>query len=120
MPKKMRNYAKYTWQNIVLTTPVDTYTASNSWLVTAGQPSSFVPQYKYYGSRPAMPATLRSGSKFKTAFSGVGTSIIYIVNNQPYIGSLNNPPGNSSQAPGGRFVNKVVAKMVNIANGGGF
>ncbi len=117
LPKKHRGFLKYSWQQLVQKTPVDTYTASNSWFVTADAPSTVKPDYKEYGARPGVPGVLRSGSAFKAAFSGSGYDLFYITNNQDYIGVLER--GRSTQQPQ-PWIKPTIKIAVNLYNAGKF
>ena len=113
--RKNRLYLSYTWLNLVQKTPVLTYTASNSWIVSGGFPSTRVPVYKNYGNRPGLPAYLSSDVAFNFTFGKY--SNWYIVNNQKYMVYLER--GNSVQAPAG-WIAFTINQMTRIANSGGF
>ncbi|MDX1698959.1 MAG: hypothetical protein R3250_00005, partial [Melioribacteraceae bacterium] len=70
LPKRIRKWTAFTWKGLVHRNPVDTYTSSNSWIVSFQTPSSFKPEYRQYGGFPTQPAVLRSGSMFKVFGSG--------------------------------------------------
>lgn len=90
-------------------TPVDTGWAANNWLTSVG-----VPMLTPAGSREDVDFTSASvgleGILLWNIESGVP---IYIVNNVPYINSLN--AGSSRKAPA-RFVDKIIQTRVEQAN----
>lgn len=115
MPEKMRKYLNYTYRELTLKTPFDTYTAANSWIVSQNVPSPIVPTYKQYPGFPPLPGQLRSGSSFKATFSGNNLDLFYIVNNQPYIGKLE--AGGTKRFPT-PFIRPTITKLVSLGNAG--
>lgn len=105
VPKLMRKVALSVDQAVVVATPVDTGRARSNWRVGVNAvPGGEVDTYG-----PGGAATAGAISQARSAVSRVDNSrdIIYLSNNLPYIGRLND--GYSAQAPAG-FVQTAVGK----------
>ena len=94
-------------KSLVSNTPVDTSQALSSWIVTLDKPSSASNPAHVLGTKGSSASasaeiTLREGLAILEG-KKPGQNI-YIVNNQPYIGYLND--GSSSQQPAG-FVERA-------------
>ena len=113
--QRNRRYLKYTFENLVQKTPVDTYTAANSWFLTGGAPSTRKPEYKFYGKRQDTPAELLSDRAFDFKFGKYNNW--FIVNNQDYIEFLEK--GRSDQQPN-PWIQPTINMMVRLANSGAF
>lgn len=88
-------------ESVVRGTPVDTGAARSNWIISLDAPfSDFIEPYAYgshlgIGEQSNASAAISQG---QTVLAGVRSgSIIYIQNNTPYIGLLND--GSSRQAP---------------------
>ena len=115
MPEKMRKYLNFTFKQLTLTTPFDTYTAANSWKVSQSVPSKERPEYKQYPGFPPLPGQLRSGSSFRATYSGTNLDLFFIVNNQPYIGKLE--AGGTTRFPT-PFIRPTITRLVALGNAG--
>lgn len=94
------------FRQVVIATPVDTGRARFGWYITLNAPSTEVPPEGKY--------TMPSAAKH----SAVGDyytvkDVLYITNNVPYIGDLNN--GSSKQAPA-RFVENAAERVQNAVS----
>jgi hypothetical protein len=102
-------------QTVVIATPVDTGRARSNWRVQSGEPNTAV--------RPAFVAgkdgstlgenTNAAISEGKAIIAADRTGTIYISNNLPYIGPLND--GSSAQAPAG-FVERAVQSGLQVVS----
>lgn len=102
-----RSVALAVLSTVTTETPVDTGRARSNWLVALGAPRREV--VESYGEDSAASAAQTLGSGVIAGYrSGYA---IYISNNLPYIGRLND--GWSAQAPSG-FVQTSVAEAVRI------
>lgn len=108
-------------QAIVLATPVDTGAARSNWLVSINTPRiDTIPPYA-----PGSKLGLGEGANAQGALSQAQAVTlsrksgqkIFIVNNLPYIGRLNE--GSSKQAPAG-FINIGVTQAVNAVTNATF
>lgn len=93
--------------NLTAQTPVDTGTARRNWITTVSQPSN---EIKEGGSSTEAGALSETLSEVSAALSGYNlftSGPIWISNNLPYIGRLND--GTSQQAPAG-FVDSEISK----------
>lgn len=106
--KAKQNLAKAILTQVVVDTPVLTGAAKSSWIVSDQQPTDekVMPSQTSPDTANALAITRGSMVIDKCKFSGV----LYIQNNQPYIGLLNR--GSSVQAPP-YFVQKAVNISVN-------
>lgn len=95
--------------DIVTSTPVDTSFAKKSWIPSIGKPSGAVG-----GSKGSPNAGAQQTGKAILSKYNLRLGRIYIVNNVPYIGDLNN--GSSAQAPSG-FVQGGIVRGVTKAKG---
>lgn len=113
-PKVARFVALAVDQAVVTATPVDTGRARSNWFASVGAPRSGVSEAYVPGSGGSTGAanTAEAITQATAATRGLtreGQSI-YITNNLPYIGRLNQ--GSSAQAPAG-FVEQGVKAGVN-------
>jgi len=91
------------YTNLVMTTPVDTGRARSNWIASVGAPAGGT-----RGPAPMGTVILQASTTFTP--EGVGEfPVLYIANNLPYIGRLNN--GWSAQAPAG-FVEAAVDSVL--------
>lgn len=93
--------------NLIETTPVDTGWAKNNWVPHIGGPVD-VPAGSRENVGPAAAASEAGKAEVLTAYT-LDKGPIYVSNNVPYIGSLND--GHSKQAPAG-FVQAAILKAV--------
>lgn len=105
-PAIVRKAALVALRDLVLATPVDTGRARGNWQVEIG--GSVVGESGFEDK--SGDAAIRIGTATISTF-GKGDGSIFIGNNVPYIGRLNE--GSSAQAPAG-FVEKAVRGAVNI------
>lgn len=94
--------------SLIEETPVDTSMALSNWQVTDAAPApTLLPPY-FMGERGSTAGRSRKAAILfakKNSASHISMSTLYITNNTPYIGDLNE--GTSPQAPAG-FVNSIV------------
>jgi len=110
-------------QALVVSTPVDTGRARSNWLVSLDQPVTS-PREEYFpgaeGSTggPNAQAAIDQGRRVIETYDGdsPGASI-YIANNLPYIGRLNE--GWSAQAPAGFVEQAVMLGIEAVRTAGG-
>ena len=110
VPTLLRKVALSVDQAVVTATPVDTGRARSNWRVSVGAPLSG--EIETYG--PGSAAIAGALLQGKAAVSGVDSArdVIYIANNLPYIGRLND--GYSAQAPAG-YVQKAIGAASSTA-----
>ncbi len=114
--KLVRKVGLTVLQAAVTSTPVDTGRARSNWNVEFGRPDTttreaFVKgQDGSTGPQNSRKAIEQGGAKIATRVNGQD---IWISNNVPYIGELNN--GHSAQAPAG-FVQRAVQAGRAVAN----
>lgn len=97
-------------QTVVMATPVDTGRARSNWLVNVGSArTDVIDAYFPGGSGSTAPENINAAlEQAKNAVAGYTSgSTIYISNNLPYIGRLNE--GWSRQAPAGYVLQAVQA-----------
>lgn len=105
-------FARAAYDRISIATPIDTAQARANWFATSGAPEfEFAPLNDYKKRRGKNNPDLAAVSLAETlAHSNIdawtGDTILYISNNAPYIGYLNE--GSSPQAPSG-FVEYALA-----------
>lgn len=103
--KKLMHVASVTfWEEVKIDTPLDTGYARYGWFVSSHTPSQYLPpegQEKYPMPKLQDHQDIREYGLDDT---------LYINNNVPYIGDLNN--GHSTQAPA-NFVEMAAAKVQN-------
>lgn len=96
--KVVKKVAFQLFRRIIQKTPVDTGRARASWNIAIGAPDAAV---KPEGDYKASPGAL--AAKANSVLSGYGADgrlpVVWISNNLPYIGELEN--GSSQQAPAG-------------------
>lgn len=90
------------YQQVIISTPLDTGRARHGWNITVGAPSNTVPPEGKY----PMPNIAEHG--LDTIISVSPEQVIYITNRVPYIEDLNN--GSSRQQPA-RFVERSAASV---------
>lgn len=95
-------------QGVVIGTPVDTGAARGSWLVGVGQAPAGVSDTTDKSGGP----TIQRNNSIIAVYPAQGLPDLWIVNNQPYIGRLND--GSSLKAPA-KFVETAIERA--IANG---
>lgn len=93
--------------NLKETTPVDTGWARSNWVPSVGA--------AFTGTIGSPSAVTSSGGEGAIAGYRLGQGSVFISNNVPYIGRLNE--GYSSQAPAG-FVQRAVEKAIRVDLGG--
>lgn len=108
VPRFMRRLALAVDQAVVTATPVDTGRARSNWRASVNAP--LTGEVDTYG--PGGAATAGAIAQARSAVQAVDSSrdVIYISNNLPYIGRLND--GSSAQAPAG-FVQQGVQAATN-------
>lgn len=105
-------------QALVLSTPVDTGRARSNWIVSTGQPTSeVIPPYAPgenlgTGEGANANAALEQGRQEAENYR-LGQTL-FITNNLPYIGRLND--GSSAQAPA-MFVEEAIQEGVRAVEG---
>lgn len=109
--KIVRQVAIVADREIVLATPVDTGRARANWIVTIGSPTSSVREPFVEGASEVAntQAAIASGAEAIGRYR-LGSSI-FIQNNLPYIGRLND--GYSRQAPA-NFVQQAIVRAAEI------
>ena len=90
------------FKRIISRTPVDTGMARGNWIVSAGAPVTF----QVTAGDKSGSATIAAAANGVLSWSCQGS--LFMVNNQPYIGTLEY--GSSTQAPGG-MVRLTLAEM---------
>lgn len=105
-------------QTLVLATPVDTGRARSNWLVSVNTPrddtvESYSPGSKGSTGQQAANAAIEQGNQVIGSYKP-GDAAIFIANNLPYIGALND--GKSAQAPA-NFVEKSIMTAVKAVGG---
>jgi hypothetical protein len=105
----LKKAAKVINQTVILATPVDTGRARSNWLVSIDQPRKET--IETLGKDPS--AAISEGNQVINGYKKENKAI-YISNNLPYIGRLNE--GYSAQAPAA-FVEQAVAAAVNAIEG---
>lgn len=110
LDKVVRQVALAIDQAVVVATPVDTGQARSNWLVSVGQPrTDTIPAYDpgVLGSSSGPNTTQALDQGRNVISSAASGATIYISNNLPYIGRLNQ--GYSRQAPAGYIERAVEA-----------
>ena len=113
LDKVVRQVALAIDQAVVVATPVDTGQARSNWLVSVGQPrTDTIPAYDHgvLGSTSGPNTTQALDQGRGVISSAPSGATIYISNNLPYIGRLNQ--GYSMQAPAG-YVERAVEAASN-------
>lgn len=105
----LKKTAKVINQTVVLATPVDTGRARSNWLVSIDSPRNET--IETLGKDPS--AAINEGNTVIETYTK-DNKAIYISNNLPYIGRLNE--GYSAQAPAA-FVEQAVIAAVNAIEG---
>lgn len=95
--------------DIVVSTPVDTGFAKANWVPSVGTPKSNVT-----GSRQSVSSGAQKAGLLRVRGYRAGQGKVFIVNNVPYIGDLNQ--GSSAQAPAG-FVQGGITRGIVAAIG---
>ncbi len=117
VPAILRKVALAADQAVVLATPVDTGRARSNWIASVGSPSrdtneAFVPGEKgSTGAANSAAAIAQATGAIKNVRREEQS--IYISNNLPYIGRLNE--GHSAQAPSGFIEQGVKAAAAKVA-----
>jgi len=116
--RAVRKVALAVDQSVVLSTPVDKGPARSNWLVSLGSPrGDQIPAYAP-GERLGVNEQSNAAAALAQGSSVVGVrkegQDIFITNNIPYIGKLND--GSSAQAPA-NFVEKAVMEAREIVKG---
>lgn len=93
--------------NLIASTPVDTGWARANWLPSVGAPRS-----SPAGSRESVSSGAQTSGLAQLRSYHLNRGAVFIANNVPYIGDLNN--GTSRQAPAG-FVQSSVLRGVAVA-----
>jgi hypothetical protein len=118
--RKMKTIALAVQEELVINTPIDVGTAESNWIGSIGAPYSGTVKALIPGSKGStyVPTVGKSIAKFKAVVQKARTGDkIYLVNNVPYIGALNN--GRSLQSPA-NFIQtaiergKVAASRINM------
>jgi hypothetical protein len=97
--------------NLIQTTPVDTGWARANWVPRLGGPSTGTAPNPGEGSGVSAASAQQSAGQAAVAarYNSLNNGRVYVSNNVPYIGRLNE--GHSAQAPAG-FVQAAVKKAV--------
>jgi len=115
VPKFMRKLALVVDQTVVVATPVDTGRARSNWRVSVNAPLRDTTNAYVLGEKGSTTGqnTGAAIAQAKEAVSRVDSSrdVIYISNNLPYIGRLND--GYSAQAPAG-YVESAIGAATNV------
>lgn len=93
--------------NLTAQTPVDTGTARRNWITTISQPSEQIKEGGSGSLASAQSETTQEAASALSTYNPLLDGPIWISNNLPYIGRLND--GSSQQAPAG-FVDSEVSK----------
>jgi hypothetical protein len=117
----VRRCALATDATVVLATPVDTGRARSNWQVECNSPAQGVIEplttvqkgHRGSGGAVARAAIEKGKEKIAQYKGGTPQAAIYITNNLPYIGALND--GHSAQAPSG-FVERAVMVGINAVH----
>ncbi|MDP5205444.1 hypothetical protein ORI99_00065 [Alishewanella sp. SMS9] len=96
-------------QGVTLKTPKDTGLATSAWLVGIKSAPTDAPTVGP-GKDVSAGIAQQTGLSVIGAYPKNALPDLWIVNNLPYIGELNN--GTSQQAPGGKFVEQSIAEAV--------
>ena len=96
---------------VVLSTPVDTGRARSNWQVECNSPNETTNQIEDPSGRVAIESGKAKIAGYK---GGTPQAAVYITNNLPYIGKLNN--GHSAQAPAG-YVEKAIGVGIDAVQG---
>lgn len=91
--------------NLVESTPVDTGFAKTNWIPSVG-----IPKTNTSGSREATNSGAQKAGLARVRVYRIGQGRVFIVNNVPYIGDLND--GSSAQAPSGFVQGGIVRGVV--------
>jgi len=110
----VRRCALATDAAVVLATPVDTGRARANWQVEINSPSVSTTTNTSKSGRESINAGKVAIAQYK---GGTPNAAIYITNNLPYIGKLND--GSSAQAPAGFVERGVMIGVRAVHTGGG-
>lgn len=116
VPKLLRRVGLAVDQAVVTATPVDTGRARSNWRVSVNSPledtvEAYVPGMKGSTGGANTGAALAQGVAAVSRVDS-GRDVIYISNNLPYIGRLND--GHSAQAPAG-YVQTAIGAATSTA-----